>query len=69
MIEFKEHRPLLKASEVATILNISKSLVYRLIQVGEIPHIQIKKAVRVHSDDLYDYIENNRISATHNLDS
>ncbi len=55
--------PLLKATEVADILNISRSLVYRLIQTGEIPHIRINQAVRVHQDDLYKYIESNRIES------
>ena len=53
--------PLLKATEVAKILNISRSLVYRLIHTGEIPSIRINQAVRVHQDDLNSYIENNRI--------
>ncbi len=56
-----EITPLLKAMEVANILNISKSLVYRLIQTGEIAHIQINNAVRIHHEDLHKYIETNRI--------
>ena len=56
-----ENERLLKASEVARILNISRSLVYRLIHTGEIPSIRINQAVRVHQDDLNSYIESNRI--------
>ena len=52
---------LLKATEVARILNISRSLVYRLIHTGKIPHIRINQVVRVHHDDLCDFIEGNRI--------
>ena len=55
-----ENEQLLKASEVARILNISRSLVYRLIHTGKIPHIRINQAVRVHHDDLCKFIEGNR---------
>jgi len=60
-MNLQEGVPLLKATEVADILNISRSLVYRLIHTGEIPSIRINQAVRVHQDDLYSYIESNRI--------
>ena len=56
----QETERLLKASEVARILNISRSLVYRLIHTGKIPHIRINQAVRVHNDDLNRFIEGNR---------
>ena len=55
-----ENEQLLKACEVARILNISRSLVYRLIHTGKIPHIRINQAVRVHHDDLCRFIEGNR---------
>ena len=61
VINTQERFPLLNAIEVADILNISRSLVYRLIHTGEIPSIRINQAVRVHQDDLYSYIESNRI--------
>ena len=51
---------LLKASEVAKILNISRSLVYSLIQTGKIAHIRVNQAVRIHQDDLNKFIEGNR---------
>ncbi len=54
---------LLKAIEVARILNISRSLVYRLIHTGKIPHIRINQSVRVHHDDLCKFIEGNRTEA------
>jgi len=56
---YKNER-LLKASEVARILNISRSLVYRLIHTGKIPYIRINQAVRVRHDDLCRFIEGNR---------
>ena len=55
-----EDEQLLKASEVARILNISRSLVYSLIQTGKIAHVRINQAVRIHQDDLIKFIEGNR---------
>jgi excisionase family DNA binding protein len=55
-----ENERLLKVSEVARILNISRSLVYNLIQTGKIPHIRINQSVRVRQDDLNTFIEGNR---------
>ena len=55
-----ENERLLKASEVARILNISRSLVYRLIHTGKIPHVRINQSVRVRQDDLNTFIEGNR---------
>ena len=64
---YKDER-LLKASEVARILNISRSLVYRLIHTGKIPYIRINQAVRVHNDDLNRFIEGSRTEAsTHSI--
>ena len=51
----------LKAEQVAEILNISRSLAYRLMQDGEIPTISIGKTKRVRQDDLDDYINNKLI--------
>ena len=53
---------LLSASDVANILNISRSLAYRLIQKGDIPTVRINRSVRVLSDDLHDYIMENKNS-------
>ncbi len=47
---------LLKAHEVAQILNISRSLSYRLMQSGAIPAIRIRNSVRVSQVDLDKYI-------------
>jgi excisionase family DNA binding protein len=58
-----EDKRLLKASEVARILNISRSLVYRLIHTGKIPSIRINQVVRIHHDDLNRFIEGNRTEA------
>ncbi len=53
---FQEVR-LLKASDIARILNISKAMAYRLMQRKEIPIIKINHAVRVNPADLEDYIK------------
>jgi len=53
---------LLKAIEVAKILNISRSLAYRLMQQGKIRTIRIGSARRVRLKDLQTYIEENNTS-------
>jgi excisionase family DNA binding protein len=47
---------LLKASEVARRLNISRSLAYRLIQQNLIPSVRINQSVRVQPADVEEYI-------------
>lgn len=48
---------LLQANDVARILNISRSLAYRILKQGEIPTIRIGTAVRVRESDLIAYIQ------------
>lgn len=50
---------LLKAIEVADILNISKSMAYRLMQTQALPTVSIGKAKRVRPQDLDTYIHQN----------
>ncbi len=50
---------LLKAPEVAVILNCSKAFVYKLIKQRTLPSVQIGYTVRVRSEDLMSFIENN----------
>ena len=47
---------LLKATDVAEILNISRAMTYRLMQTREIPPVSIGKARRVRPLDLHNYI-------------
>ena len=54
--ETTQVQALLKATDVAKILNISRALAYRLLQKGDIPAIRIKNVVRVKPSDLEDYI-------------
>lgn len=51
--------PLLKAKDVAEILNISRSLAYQLMQKGKIRTVRIGSARRVRSTDLKTFIEEN----------
>ena len=56
-----EHEVLLKANDVALILNISRAMAYSLMQRGEIPAIHFGcKTVRVKVSDLRAYIARNR---------
>ena len=45
--------------EVAEILNISKSMAYRLMQTQALPTVSIGKAKRVRPKDLETYIQQN----------
>lgn len=53
---------LLKIKDVAKILNISKSLAYKLTQTGEIPIVKVNSAVRVRLSDLNEFIKTRVIS-------
>jgi excisionase family DNA binding protein len=50
---------LLKAKEVAEILQISRAMAYNLMLRGEIPTVKIGKCRRVRPEDLIKYIESN----------
>lgn len=53
---------LLKATEVAKILNISRALAYRLMRTAEIPVIRFGRTVRVKSSDLEAFIDKCKIN-------
>jgi excisionase family DNA binding protein len=55
-LELPKDGSLLKAADIARILNISKALAYRLIRKREIPVVRICHAVRVKPSDLEDYV-------------
>ena len=55
----RHNEQLLKATDIATILNISRAMAYRLMQLGEIRTVSIGTAKRVRRKDLLAYIENN----------
>jgi excisionase family DNA binding protein len=48
---------LLRVSQAAKILNISKSQAYRLIRSGELPVIWIGKSMRISASALQKYLE------------
>lgn len=48
---------LLRASDVARILNVSRGKAYSLLASGQIPTVRIGKAVRVDPRDLAAFIE------------
>lgn len=50
---------LMKADDVAELLNISRSYVYQLMQSGLIPTVRMGKAYRVRPQDLANFIEKN----------
>lgn len=52
---------LLRASQVACILNISESLAYKLLQSGDIPAVRIHRSIRCRKEDLDEYILRCRI--------
>jgi excisionase family DNA binding protein len=49
---------LLKAKEVADTLQVSRSQVYKMMQLGEIPTVRVGSAVRVRGFDLEEFIKN-----------
>jgi len=51
---------LLKPAEVAEVLRVSKSMVYRLIASGEIPSVIIGHSKRIDPNDLYKYVDGSR---------
>ncbi len=51
---------LMKATEVAEVLSVSRSKVYRMMREKEIPTITIGKSVRVTWEDLDTFITTNR---------
>ena len=57
---------LLKAVDVAEILNISRALSYQLLQNGDIPTVRINRAVRVRPTDLEGYIRKRLNRSTDN---
>ncbi len=58
-MQLTSSQKLLKAIEVAEILNISKSMAYRLMQTQAIPTVSIGKAKRVRPQDLENFIHQN----------
>jgi len=47
--------------EIAEVMNISKTTLYRLVQTRKIPFYKIKGCVRFSKTDILEYLENHRI--------
>ncbi len=61
----KTPEKLLTVEEVAEILRVSLTTVYRRIQAGELPYIKLgHRQVRVKPEDLEAYIEAHRVTST-----
>ena len=58
--ELARDEQLLKASDIARVLNISRAMAYRLIQQGALPVVRINHAVRVKPSDLAEYVQRAR---------
>lgn len=52
---------LLRATDVAEVLNVSPAFAYQLMQKGQIPSVRIGGARRVRLEDLTRFIEKNTI--------
>ncbi len=48
---------LLRAVDVAEILNISIPFAYKLMQIGMLPTVRMGRSVRVRGEDLIDFIK------------
>lgn len=59
ILETLANNKLLKASELASRLNISKALAYKLMQTSKIRTVKILGARRVRPEDLEEYILSN----------
>ena len=58
---------LLKATEVAEILNVSRAFAYQLMKQGKIRTVSIENARRVRPQDLKTYIEAHITPVTHSI--
>ena len=58
---------LLTINEVAQILHVSRSLVYLLVQRGEIATVRLGNALRVHPEDLEAYVYEKRLDYSINV--
>ena len=52
---------LMRVTEVAKKLCVSRSMAYKLVQQGDLPSVRIGKSVRVRPIDLQNYIESRLI--------
>ena len=58
-LQINNETKLLRATEVAQLLNVSRAFAYRLMQQGKIRTVVIAKSRRVRPVDLQDFINHN----------
>jgi excisionase family DNA binding protein len=58
-VSTEERFRLLDVTEVAKILNVSEQMVYKLKDIGEIPHVQVGRRVMFREQDVIDYVNTN----------
>ncbi len=57
-----QHRPrLLSRTDVMRWLGVSRNTFYRLVEGGELPSVRIRGCIRVSTEDLLAFIQNNRV--------
>jgi excisionase family DNA binding protein len=56
-----EAEPLLTVAEAAVMLNVGRTLLYKLMYRGDLPYVRIGRTRRVHMKDLIDLISRSRI--------
>ena len=54
---------LITVKEAARMLKLSKSLIYEMVEAGELPHVKIRSAIRFVESDLDTFIAQNRVAA------
>ena len=57
---------LLTVKEAARMLKLSKSLIYEMVEAGELPHVRFRSAIRFVETDLDAYISENRVEPNGN---
>ena len=58
-INYPENDKIMKISEVAEMLRISRSKIYTLVTTNQIPHIRIGHSVRIRYSELTRWLEDN----------
>jgi len=54
---FDKYNDLLDISDLQEVLDVGRSMAYRLISSGEINHFKVGKKIRIPKRELVDYIE------------
>jgi excisionase family DNA binding protein len=61
--EALEHLRLFKAVEIARVTGLSRSLIYSLMESGELKYVSINRTRRVRAEDVEDLIKRNLVAA------